>query len=236
MTAEQTESPVNQQTVVQWLQQHPDLFLRHPELLDCLVLNHTDSVNTTSLIEHQVNRLRLKNQDLEREMHQMLETARENEQLMGKIHRLTLDLGGTNKLEDFFLLLRKELKDSFNADHVYIGLFADKVDENPEIPIDRLQRDNPELAPFQGLLEATQTSCGRLALEKLQFLFGRDNPIRSTALLPIGEKGEFGMLAIGSENPGRFFPGMGTMFLELLSEAISHRLALQEATPQRLIA
>lgn len=236
MTAEQTTQQADEKAVIEWLQQHPDLFLRHPELLDSLQLSHTDSVNTTSLIEHQVGRLRLKNQEMERKMHQMLENGIENEKLMVKIHRLTLDLSGTHNLKDFFQLLLNELQNNFNADHVYIGLFEDKVGEDAEVPVNRLQRDNPELAPFHSLLVANQTSCGRLAREKLQFLFGRDNPVRSTALVPLGSKGEYGMLAIGSENPGRFFPGMGTMFLELLSQAISHRLNISEAAPQRLIA
>ena len=236
MTAEQITQQVDEETVIEWLQLHPDLFLRHPELLDSIQLSHTDSVNTTSLIEHQVGRLRLKNQEMERKMRQMLENGMENEKLMAKIHRLTLDLSGTGNLTDFFQLLLDELRNNFNADHVYIGLFEDKVDENLDIPITRLQSDNPELTPFKSLLTANQTSCGRLAREKLQFLFGRDNPVRSTALVPLGSKGEFGMLAIGSENPGRFFPGMGTMFLELLSQAISHRLRICDATPQRLIA
>ena len=236
MTAEQAPPQMDEKTVIEWLQQHPDLFLRHPELLDYLELNHADSANTSSLIEHQVSRLRQKNQDMERQMRQMLENGAANEKLMSKIHRLTLDLGATTTLEDFFILLLDELKTSFNADYVYIGLFADKVDENIEIPATILQHDDPELAPFQSLLEVNKTSCGRLAREKLQFLFGRDNPVRSTALVPLGIKGELGMLAIGSENPGRFFPGMGTMFLELLSQAISHRLNTPATPPQRLIA
>ncbi len=236
MTAEQTTQKVDEKAVIDWLQQHPDLFLRHPELLDSLQLSHTDSVNTTSLIEHQVGRLRLKNQEIERKMRQMLENGLENEKLMAKIHRLTLDLGGTSDLNNFFQLLLDELRNNFNADYVYIGLFEDKVGDDITIPVNLLQRDNPELAPFHSLLVANQTSCGRLAREKLQFLFGRDNPVRSTALVPLGSKGEYGMLAIGSESPGRFFPGMGTMFLELLSQAISHRLNISESAPQRLIA
>jgi len=231
-----TEVEVNEKAVINWLEQNPDIFQRFPELLELVELTHSNSTNTSSLIERQVSRLRSKNRDIERKMQQMMQNALENEELMGKLHRLSLTLGETTNLNEFFQMLRDELKNQFKADHVFIGLFADKINTDTKLPLSIIQSDNPELAPFRTLLDGGQTSCGRLAREKLQFLFGRDNQIRSTALVPIGEQGEFGMLAIGSENPGRFFPGMGTMFLELLSETISHRLRLQEAEPQRLTA
>lgn len=231
-----TEVQIKEKDIINWLEDNPDIFQRYPELLEIIELSHSKSANTSSLIERQVSRLRTKNRDIDRKMQQMMQNALENEQLMGKLHRLSLALGETDSLAAFFQMLRDELKNRFKADHVYIGLFADKVSVDGELPLSIIQPDNSELVPFRALLEGGQTSCGRLAREKLQFLFGRDNQIRSTALLPIGNEGEFGMLAIGSENPGRFFPGMGTMFLELLSETISHRLALQESVPRRLSA
>jgi uncharacterized protein YigA (DUF484 family) len=41
--------------------------------------------------------------------------------------------------------------------------------------------------------------------------------VQSTALLPLAGRG---MLAIGSTDPNRFYPGMGTLFLRLMSEAL----------------
>lgn len=226
----------NEKNVINWLEKNPDIFQRFPELLETIELSHLNSTNTSSIIERQVSRLRSKNRDIERKMQQMMQNALENEKLMGKLHRLSLALGETESPNEFFQMLRDELINRFKADHVYIGLFAKNINTDSKLPLSIIQPDNPELAPFRTLLDSGQTSCGRLAREKLQFLFGRENQIRSTALVPIGEQGKFGMLAIGSENPGRFFPGMGTMFLELLSETISHRLSLQETEPRRLTA
>jgi len=231
-----TKVKIDEKSVINWLEKNPDIFQRNPELLETIELSHSNSTNTSSLIERQVSRLRIKNRDIARKIHQMTQNALENEELMSKLHKLSLALGETDDLADFFQLLREELKNRFNADHVYIGLFADQISSEDQLPLSILQHDNPELIPFRTVLDGGQTSCGRLAHEKLQFLFGRDNPIRSTALVPIGVQGEFGMLAIGSENPGKFFPGMGTMFLELLSKTISHRLSAQQTVPQRLSA
>jgi uncharacterized protein YigA (DUF484 family) len=41
------------------------------------------------------------------------------------------------------------------------------------------------------------------------------------------------MMAIGSSDPARFYPGMGTLFLDLLAEVISTRLAHPGRTAQR---
>jgi uncharacterized protein YigA (DUF484 family) len=52
--------------------------------------------------------------------------------------------------------------------------------------------------------------------------------VRSIALIPLGTTKAFGMLALGSEDPQRFYPEMGTLYLrrigELAAAALSSRL------------
>ena len=43
-------------------------------------------------------------------------------------------------------------------------------------------------------------------------------------------------MAIGSSDPARFYPGMGTMFLDLLATVVTRRLALEEPDRQRRTA
>jgi uncharacterized protein YigA (DUF484 family) len=45
--------------------------------------------------------------------------------------------------------------------------------------------------------------------------------------------GQDGMLAIGSCDPARFYPGMGTLFLDLLANVVTSRLALETPAQQR---
>ena len=49
-------------------------------------------------------------------------------------------------------------------------------------------------------------------------------------LIPMGEDG---MMAIGSSDPARFYPGMGTLFLDLLAAVVTSRLALEAPQKQR---
>ena len=81
-----------------------------------------------------------------------------------------------------------------------------------------LPRDDEALRPFAEFLQAGEPLCGRLQADKLDLLFGaRAAEVQSSALLPLGTRG---MLAIGSSDANRFYPGMGTLFLRLLSETL----------------
>ena len=83
--------------------------------------------------------------------------------------------------------------------------------------------DDVALRPFAEFLQAGEPLCGRLQPEKLDLLFGaRATDIQSAALLPLNGRG---MLAIGSNDANRFYPGMGTLFLRLMSEALQAALA-----------
>lgn len=80
-------------------------------------------------------------------------------------------------------------------------------------------------------MEKGKTLCGRLSERKMDFLFGsKARWVQSTALIPLGEKGSLGMMAIGSSDQARFFPGMGTLFLDLLANVIATNL--QQDAPQ----
>jgi hypothetical protein len=42
--------------------------------------------------------------------------------------------------------------------------------------------------------------------------------VRSVALVPLGQTAVFGLLALGSEDPKRFYPEMGTLYLRRIGE------------------
>ena len=74
------------------------------------------------------------------------------------------------------------------------------------------------LAPFRDFIAGNEPICGRLNQDKLALLYG-DQQARaaSAVLLPLPG---VGMLSVGSSDANRFFPGMGTLFLRLMSEAL----------------
>ena len=97
-----------------------------------------------------------------------------------------------------------------------------------------IKRNDPEMQQFQGHLEKGVSVCGRLNRNKRDYLFGtRAQWVQSTVLVPMGDDG---MLAVGSSDPARFYPGMGTLFLDLLARVVVSRLALEVPQKQRKTA
>jgi uncharacterized protein YigA (DUF484 family) len=222
-----------QEVVADYLRKNPDFLQENPEILEQLEVGH-DSGSAVSLIERQVEQLRSSNQDLSRQLRRLMQVAAENETLMSRLHQLTLELMSIRSTRDFFTHLGNSLLNDFNADILQICLFDLETAAEAGEDVISIRPDDANLEPFKAQLERDQTVCGRLGESKLEFLFGsKARWVQSTALIPLGEKGADGMMAIGSSDPARFYPGMGTLFLDLLANVISARLADEEPEVQR---
>ena len=216
--------------VSKYLRQNPDFLEREPSLLKYLELSHA-SGPAISLIEKQVQYLRGLNETLEQQLNQLIQVASDNEKLMSRLHELTLDLMSMGDLPAFFDRLSDALLSEFKADILNITLFDLKIEAGPKTPMFHIKRDDPEMQQFQEHLEKGVSVCGRLNRNKRDYLFGsRAQWVQSTALVPMGNDG---MLAIGSSDGARFYPGMGTLFLDLLAKVVTSRLALEVPEKQR---
>ena len=75
------------------------------------------------------------------------------------------------------------------------------------------------LAPFRDALREQTPLCGRLNPDKNALLYAdRADEVQSSALLSMAG---IGLVAVGSRDPNRFFPGMGTLFLRMMGEALA---------------
>ncbi len=226
--SEKTRSLEN--TVETFLRENTDFLERNPALLKDLELSHA-SGPAVSLIEKQVQYLRGQNEALEQRLNQLIQVASDNEKLMSRLHQLTLELMAMQSLPAFFDRLSDALLSELKADIINITLFDIKIEAGPKTPLYQVHRDDPEMQQFQDHIEKGVSVCGRLNRNKRDFLFGsRGQWVQTTALVPLGSDG---LLAIGSSDPARFYPGMGTLFLDLLASVVSSRLALEEPEKQR---
>jgi len=222
-----------QQVVANYLRRHPGFLSEFPDVLEALQLSHA-SGSASSLIERQVAQLRKKNRELSQQLNRMMQVASENEQLMSRLHQLTLELTAIDTTPAFFQHLSRSLLDDFRADVLRIYLFDRKFANLSSEDVQTVDRNDERLQQFQVHLDKSQAVCGRFGESKLNFLF--DNKARwvqSTALVPLGEKGADGIMAIGSSDPARFYPGMGTLFLDLLADVISSSIGNAKPEAQR---
>jgi uncharacterized protein YigA (DUF484 family) len=218
---------VSEAEVEAYLRAHPDFFERHIALLDVLKLPHRTG-GAVSLVERQLGLLREKNHQLERKLMDLVQVARDNEQLSARLHRLALALMDADGLDSVVASARDQFRSEFHADHVVLRLIAREPNERADY---FMPADTHELELFAKLFETQRPICGRLGQRQREALFGDEaEAVVSAVLLPLSEGQPLGLLALGSREAGRFHPGMGTLFLGYLAELISRAVALRRAT------
>ncbi|WP_440224893.1 DUF484 family protein [Dokdonella sp. MW10] len=209
---------LNAMDVASYLRRHPDFLKEFPDLAINLHVPREQGP-AASLASYQLEVLRDKNTELSRRLRELIDIAHENEQLMVRVHTLTLALMRATSLPDTVTRVVASLTEDFATDLVRIVLFR----TDPALPAaDWLLVETggaASLPAFAEFLKRGEPLCGRLQQDKLDALFGaRADEVRSAVLLSIGD---IGMLAIGSLDANRFHPGMGTVFLRLIAEAVS---------------
>ena len=86
--------------------------------------------------------------------------------------------------------------------------------------------DDPNLKSFDTLFANGKPRCGQARDSQREFLFGPEAAeIGSVALVPLGDKGSVGLLALGSTDRDRFHPGMSTEFLSRMADLIADALS-----------
>ena len=92
------------EVVSNYLRENPGFLEENPDVLESLQINHS-SGTAVSLIERQVEQLRASNEDLNNRLNGLVRVAAENEQLISRLHRLTLELMPIESRSDFFTQL-----------------------------------------------------------------------------------------------------------------------------------
>jgi len=208
--------------VASYLRRHPDFLTEFPDLALALVLPREQG-QAASLASYQLDVLRDKNRELNRRLHELIEIAHENQLLMVRVHTLTLALMRATSLPETLNAVVAALTEDFNTNLVRIVLFR----ADGDLPAAEWLLIEPEgaraMPVFSEFLKRAEPLCGRLQQDKLDSLFGtRVGEVASAVLLPVDG---VGMLAVGSEDANRFHPGMGTVFLKLIAEAVASAVA-----------
>lgn len=202
--------------VAEYLQSHTDFFERHPDTLAALHLHH-DTEGAISLIEHQVRVLRRELGAERQRLTHLIARARDYDAQLSRMHALVLQLIVIEDPAHLCDLLKDALAREFRADAVALRLFR--------VP-DDIQDENDTLtAAFGDFLDREHALCGALDERRAELLFGAEGKeLRTAALVPIRTDQRSGVLAIGSRDPERFAPDLGTEVLDRLGEIISHKL------------
>lgn len=194
--------------VALYLQNNPQFFEEHPDLLTEIMLPHPHGGRTVSLSERQLLALREKNKVLEKKLHEMLAFAQDNDALQNKVHQFVCSLFGLDTLPALTSTINHKLHDIFVIPHVALHVW-------------KTQAPSAEILAFTD--QQTQPVCTHHAVHDTLSWFGENAaPLRSFAYLPLRVGGvSLGLLILASEDAQRFYPQMGTLFLQRIAEIVS---------------
>lgn len=200
---------VTAQDVRDYLIQNPDFFVDFPELAEKLPIPHLHK-GSVSLVELQSEQLRDKNKLLSQKLNQLIAIAKQNEE----IYRIYADL---------------------NLQLLSCRFFSEVEDTLERVMHQKLKMSAVKLKSFSGahalpeiqrklfIEKRFKQECfffGRLSQHEKQLLFSQSN-VESVALMLLGDKGELGILAIGSRDPGHFNPDMDTLLITQLQQFLN---------------
>jgi len=202
---------MNADDVARFLRANPQFFDQNPQLLESIYVPHPHGGRAIPLTERQILSLREKLRLLEAKLGEFVRFGEDNDAIAEKVHRLSLALLGAKDASGATQALHFHLREDFSVPHVALKLWS-----NDDVPAELRDRAESMGAP----------QCGPAAGNPFLPWFGEAaQHIRSIALVPLGQTRTVGLLALGSEDPQRFFAEMGTLYLRRIGELTAGALA-----------
>jgi uncharacterized protein len=204
---------MNADDLARFLRANPQFFDQNPELLETIHVPHPYGGRAIPLAERQTVALREKVKALEGKLGELIKFAEENDGISEKVHRLSVALAGARDFPALTRSLYFHLREDFAVPHVTLRVWGKAVaaDFDEAQPVSEAQREQaktmgaPQCGPAHGNAFAA-------------WFPEASEHIRSMALVPLGDTGIFGLLALASEDPKRFYPEMGTLYLRRIGE------------------
>ncbi len=209
--------------VVRYLQDHPGFFEDYAELLAQIYIPHPHGGRAIPIAERQILTLREKSKMLEGKLAELIQFGEENDAIGERMHRLCFALLAAGDAQAMLQALYYNLREDFAIPHTALRIWHSDPGglAGPEFaPV------SEELRQYAGSLE--HAYCGADANPEVLSWFGDTGAqLRSFACVPLRDVGRecCGMLVLASEDPTRFYPEMGTLYLQRLGELLSAALA-----------
>lgn len=200
--------------VAQFLKDNPEFFSHNAELLSQINLAHPHSGQAISLGERQVLLLRDRARNLENKLKEFIQFAEENDAIGDKMHRLSIGLMRAKSLPAALESVYLSLTEQFAIPHVTLRVWS-------------IGHELPEFSPVSEDIRVltaglAQPQCGADAPAEIRGWFGEGgSQLHSFALTPLRDENVEGLLVMASEDPRRFYPEMGTLYLNWLGELTS---------------
>ena len=205
--------------VASYLKTNPDFFIEQEDLLADLSLPH-ESGNAISLLERQVTILRDRGLDARQKLNNLLENARNNDQLFDTTRNLVLALLRAKDITEIADVAQDQLSNQANIDSCEVIIVARqglRVSDSV-----RLEAEDNLKERFADVFRLKRTHCGPIGEEQTQYLFpASGNNIKSTALCPVISNGDvLALIAFGNSSDNYFNVNLDTLFLDFIGHVV----------------
>jgi uncharacterized protein YigA (DUF484 family) len=206
--------------VARYLHDHPEFFDQYAEMLALVTLPDPHTGRAISITEKQLFNLRDKVRTLESKLVELIGFGEENDAISAKVHGLAVALVAATDQASVVRALYSHLGGAFAVPHVTLRLWGAG------------QGDGHEFAAVADGVKAFAANlhrpyCGSVDGQDSTAWFGEAAAhLRSMTQVPLREAGGvcFGLLVMASEEPHRFYPELGTLYLERIGEMASAAL------------
>ena len=221
--AEKIEAPSNNelsaQDVASYLKTNPEFFIEQEDLLADLSLPH-ESGKAISLLERQVTILRDRGVDARQKLNNLLENARNNDQLFDTTRNLVLALLRAKDIAEIADVAQDQLSNHTNIDSCEVIL----VDRKGLKVAESVRAESKDILKkqFVDVFRLKRTHCGAISEEQTQYLFPvQGNSIKSTALCPVISNGDvLALIAFGNQADNYFNVNLDTLFLDFIGHVV----------------
>ncbi|AYD67172.1 DUF484 family protein [Achromobacter sp. LC458] len=217
-----TDTAFTAQDIAAFLQDHPGFFDEHADVFATMQVPHPHGSRAISLGERQILTLRERNRELEWRLNELVRNATANESIGTHVAKWCSRLLSENDAQRVPGEIALGLAEQFDLNHVALRLW----DLSELAPTGYGEPVSQDVRTFTDSLKTPY--CGTdTDFEAVGWL---DSKPKSLALVPLRLEADgpaVGLLVLGSDDPERFTPEMGTAFLESvgqLASAALHRL------------
>lgn len=206
--------------VAEYLKDHPDFFEGYAETLAEIHLPHPHGGRAISISERQQIALRDKNKLLETKLRELIQFGEENDAISEKLHRFCVALMGARSLNAVLDAIHFNLREDFDIPHTALRLWVGEPEDSARAEFTGVGID---LCAFVDELPGPQ--CGQQNVHEIPQWFGETGAhLRSFAYIPLRREQSFGLLVLASEDAQRFYPEMGTLYLQRLADLVGAAL------------
>jgi uncharacterized protein len=206
--------------VAAYLRENPGFFEDYADMLAEIHIPHPHGGRAIPISERQILSLRDRNKQLEGKLREMIQFGEENDAISEKVHRMALALLAAADLDAVLHAVTFNLREDFAIPHLVLRAWPGSVDHPA-----------PEFAPVSEATREFAASlphpyCSAHPMVDTAGLFGdAASQLKSYSYIPLRHGSTLiGLLSLASEDPQRFYPDMGTLYLKRIGEMIAAAL------------